>query len=275
MRAIICIRKVARYQLRTHTLNSAEKPNFMSCPSILWIQHSYSLVMQSSTWLTISDKCLKLCFATSSHFLAVYNTMPSSFFTCIVLWKWRPKRGLKAVLAQVCDWCPSRDEHVQNEVHTLLVAKVIGFVSWGKSTPLLLHRFLRIFSSPTCCIKSKLLLLISFLFQFWAYEIIHGWLRPSSSRPANQPGWSPPTVTVPAEHLLLAGLNQPQTNYFCSNVIYPVSLCHAQSIAAADRVTSTWLVDSREFMTRKTTQAVKTTTHMKLRKSKPLWYHVP
>ena len=107
----------------------------------------------------------------------------------------------------VCDQCPGEDEHVQNEVHALLICQHIEFVSWGNTFPFCLHLLLRTFQQPNpfCCNRSttKLFMIpflsrtIDFFFFFLSLWIICGWPRPVSSRSAKQPGWrSPPIVTI-------------------------------------------------------------------------------
>ena len=49
----------------------------------------------------------------------------------------------------VCDQCPGEDEHVQNEVHALLICLDHRVCELRKHFSFCLHLFLRTFSSPT------------------------------------------------------------------------------------------------------------------------------
>ena len=82
----------------------------------------------------------------------------------------------------VCDQCPGEDEHVQNEVHALLIC----------------HLFLRTFQQPNpfCCNRSTTnLFMISFpsrtidFFFFFLSLWIYLWLAETSQQPISQTTW--------------------------------------------------------------------------------------
>ena len=66
----------------------------------------------------------------------------------------------------VCDQCPGEDEHVQNEVHALLLCQDHRVCELRKFFSFCLHLFLRTFQQPNpfCCNRSTTnLFMISFL----------------------------------------------------------------------------------------------------------------
>jgi hypothetical protein len=58
--------------------------------------------------------------------------------------------------SRVCDHCPDEDEHVQNEVHTLLICQDHRVCELRKHFPFCLRLFLRNFQQPNtfCCNRS-------------------------------------------------------------------------------------------------------------------------
>jgi len=93
----------------------------------------------------------------------------------------------------VCDQCPGEDEHVQNEVHALLICQDHRVCELRKhfSSPFCLHLFLRTFQQPNpfCCNRSTTnLFMISFLSIFlnlWIYL----WMAETSQQPISQTTW--------------------------------------------------------------------------------------
>ena len=107
----------------------------------------------------------------------------------------------------VCDQCPGEDEHVQNEVHALLICQDHRVCELSEETLFLpFYTFFGgLFSSPTLFAATGQQPTFSwfpfsaeqYTFPFWAYGFICGWPRPVSSRSAKQPGWrSTPIVTI-------------------------------------------------------------------------------
>ena len=106
----------------------------------------------------------------------------------------------------VCDQCPGEDEHVQNEVHALLICQDHRVCELRKHFSFLFSPFFEDFSAaqPFLLHQVNNRLVHDFLsqqnnrlFSFWAYGFICGWPRPVSSWSAKLPGWrSPPIVTI-------------------------------------------------------------------------------
>ena len=121
-----------------------------------------------------------------------------------ILWKLRQQ--LLEDGSCVCDQCPGEDEHVQNEVHALLICQdhrvcelkniflfTPFFEDFLAAQPFLLQQVNNQLVHDFLSQQSNRL----FLFYFWAYGFICGWPRPVSSRSAKLPGWrSPPIVTI-------------------------------------------------------------------------------
>ena len=92
--------------------------------------------------------------------------------------------------ACVCDLCPGKDEHVQNEVHALLFCQDHRVCELRKHFPFCLHLSSRIFQQPNpfCCNRSTTnLFMISFLsrtldfFFFFLSLWIYIWLASAFS----------------------------------------------------------------------------------------------
>ena len=99
----------------------------------------------------------------------------------------------------VCDQCPGEDEHVQNEVHALLICQDHRVCELRKHFSFLfIHLFLRTFQQPNpfCCNRSTTnLFMISFLsrtidfFFFFLSLWIYLWLAETSQQPISQTTW--------------------------------------------------------------------------------------
>jgi len=104
----------------------------------------------------------------------------------------------------VCDQCPGEDEHVQNEVHALLicqdyrVCELRKHFSFQTETFNCFHLFLRTFQQPNpfCCNRSTTnLFMISFLsrtiefFFFFLSLWNYLWLAETSQQPISQTTW--------------------------------------------------------------------------------------
>ena len=95
----------------------------------------------------------------------------------------------------VCDQCPGEDEHVQNEVHALLICHDHRVCEPRKHISFYLRLFLRTFQQPHpfCCNRSTTnLFIISFLsrtidfFFFFLSLWIYLWLAETSQQPISQ-----------------------------------------------------------------------------------------
>jgi len=98
----------------------------------------------------------------------------------------------------VCDQCPGENEHVQNEVHALLICQDHRVCELRKHFSFLLTPFLRTFQQPNpfCCNRSTTnLFMISFLsrtidfFFFFLSLWIYLWLAETSQQPISQTTW--------------------------------------------------------------------------------------
>jgi len=108
----------------------------------------------------------------------------------------------------VCDQCPGEVEHVQNEVHALLICQDHQVCELRKLFSFLFTPFLRTFQKPNpfCCNRStNKLFLISFLsrtiyfFFFFLSLWIYLWLAVTSQQPISQTTWL--KVTPHCNHL--------------------------------------------------------------------------
>jgi len=98
----------------------------------------------------------------------------------------------------VCDQCPGEDEHVQNEVHALLICQDHRVCELRKHFSFLFSPFFEDFSAaqPFCCNRSTTnLFMISFLsrtidfFFFFLSLGIYLWLAETSQQPISQTTW--------------------------------------------------------------------------------------
>ena len=95
----------------------------------------------------------------------------------------------------VCDQCPGEDEHVQNEVHALLICQDHRVCELRKHFSFCLHLFLRTFQQPNpfCCNRSTTnLFIISFLsttidFFFFSPELMDLFVAGRDQSAADQP----------------------------------------------------------------------------------------
>ena len=96
----------------------------------------------------------------------------------------------------VCDQCPGEDEHVQNEVHALLICQDHRVCELRKDVSFLFTPFFEDFSAaqPFLLQQVNNQLVHDFLSQhnnrlfLFLSGFICGWPRPVSSRSAKQPG---------------------------------------------------------------------------------------
>ena len=109
----------------------------------------------------------------------------------------------------VCDQCPGEDEHVQNEVHALLICQDHRVCELRTHFSFLFTPFLRTFQQPNpfCCNRSTTnLFMISFLsrtidFFFFLLSLwIYLWLAETSQQPISQTTWL--MVTPHCNHYL-------------------------------------------------------------------------
>ena len=102
------------------------------------------------------------------------------------------------LLFSVCDQCPGEDEHVQNEVHALLICQDHRVCELRKHFSFLFSPFFEDFSAaqPFCCSRlTTNLFMISFLsrtidFSFFFLSLwIYLWLAETSQQPIRKTTW--------------------------------------------------------------------------------------
>jgi hypothetical protein len=131
----------------------------------------------------------------------------------------------------VCDQCPGEDEHVQNEVHALLICHDHRVCEPRKHISFYLRLFLRTFQQPHpfCCNRSTTnLFIISFLsrtidfFFFFLSLWIYLWLAETSQQPISQTTWL--KVTPHRNHCTLTDTAAGHDNTFRDLIlgVFPV-----------------------------------------------------
>ena len=112
------------------------------------------------------------------------------------------------LLFSVCDQCPGEDEHVQNEVHALLICQDHRVCGLRKHFSFLFSPFFEDFSAAQPFLLQQVnnqlnLFMISFLsrtidfFFFFLSLWIYLWLAETSQQLiSQQPGWRPPPIVT-------------------------------------------------------------------------------